>query len=163
MKACKGCGKEKSLTEYYKHPKMAGGYLNYCKDCKRNDATRNRAAEIEYYRAYDRKRANLPKRVKARAAYAKTEQGKEAFRRAKAKYREAHPLEVKIRNMVNNAKRDGKLDKKPCEVCGSEKAHAHHKDYSKPFDITWLCPIHHSDWHKHHEPIRLDTGDKNDS
>jgi 5-methylcytosine-specific restriction endonuclease McrA len=34
-KACRGCGVEKELSEFYKHPQMADGHLNYCKVCRR--------------------------------------------------------------------------------------------------------------------------------
>ncbi|EEE04594.1 gene 26 protein [Burkholderia multivorans CGD2M] len=35
------------------------------------------------------------------------------------------------------------MSRKPCEVCGAEKADAHHDDYSKPLEIQWLCHSHH--------------------
>lgn len=34
-KVCRGCGAEKDLSEFYKHPQTADGYLNYCKVCRR--------------------------------------------------------------------------------------------------------------------------------
>ena len=42
----------------------------------------------------------------------------------------------------------GKLFRKPCVVCGELKSHAHHEDYSKPLDVIYLCPKHHSAVHK---------------
>lgn len=42
--------------------------------------------------------------------------------------------------------RRGKLERKPCEVCG-EKAQMHHNDYSKPLEVTWLCRKHHLELH----------------
>lgn len=35
--------------------------------------------------------------------------------------------------------RRGKITRKPCEACGSEKSQMHHHDYTKPLDVTWLC------------------------
>jgi 5-methylcytosine-specific restriction endonuclease McrA len=32
---CRGCGVEKELSEFYKHPRMADGHLNHCKVCRR--------------------------------------------------------------------------------------------------------------------------------
>jgi hypothetical protein len=60
--------------------------------------------------------------------------------------RRENPEKYKARNMVSNAVRDGKLFKQPCEVCESTwKIQAHHDDYSKPLEVHWLCPRHHSE------------------
>lgn len=52
------------------------------------------------------------------------------------------------REVARHAIDTGKLMKKPCEVCGKKKVHAHHTDYRKPLKIMWLCPKHHFAWHK---------------
>lgn len=40
----------------------------------------------------------------------------------------------------------GRLIKQPCEICGTvDYVEAHHKDYSKPLEITWLCVKHHDE------------------
>jgi ribosomal protein S27AE len=44
---------------------------------------------------------------------------------------------------VARALKDGRLKRKPCEVCGAETVEAHHADYSKPLDVRWLCKPHH--------------------
>jgi len=41
----------------------------------------------------------------------------------------------------------GRLERKPCEVCGNLKVDAHHEDYNKPLDVVWLCRQHHADRH----------------
>lgn len=52
---------------------------------------------------------------------------------------------------VHDAVKAGKLKRQPCEVCGSiKRIHAHHDDYSKPYDVKWLCPKHHVEWHQLH-------------
>lgn len=42
---------------------------------------------------------------------------------------------------VNNALRDGRLEKDAdCRYCHTtDKLTAHHWDYYRPFDVTWLC------------------------
>ena len=51
------------------------------------------------------------------------------------------------RKMVADAIRTKRLVRGACEVCGIEKAQAHHPDYSKPLDIQWLCRRHHGEAH----------------
>lgn len=46
-----------------------------------------------------------------------------------------------------NIKR-GKVEKGVCCRCGSEKTEAHHKDYSKPLEVIWLCRPCHLELHK---------------
>lgn len=36
----------------------------------------------------------------------------------------------------------------PCEVCGNVKSEAHHDDYSKPYDVRFLCREHHILYHQ---------------
>ena len=110
----------------------------------------NRLEKLEQYTEYERTRANTPRRVAARLAYSKTEQGLTAGNRAKEKYSENNSKKRKTHWMVGNAVRDKKLLKQPCEVCGVEKVVAHHCDYDKPLDVMWLCPQHHAAWHKEH-------------
>lgn len=147
-KTCRRCNAEKSISDFYKHSRMADGYLNICKPCVKTRVKKHRT-ENDSVRAYDRWRYwNDP----ARMQYAK-KQRKEwyennkdrAFARTK-EYIKNHPEKRKARNMVSNAIRNGKLKRQLCEVCG-EKAHAHHEDYSKPLDVRWLCPTHHMRLH----------------
>ena len=52
---------------------------------------------------------------------------------------------------VEKALRLHKLRKpKRCERClrESEKLRAHHDDYSKPLEVTWLCPACHQEIHE---------------
>lgn len=57
------------------------------------------------------------------------------------------PHKKKARNAVNNAIRDGRLIRQSCEVCGTANAEAHHEDYTKPFNVVWLCKHHHDEVH----------------
>lgn len=41
----------------------------------------------------------------------------------------------------------GKVERLPCSVCGNPKSDGHHKDYSKPLDVIWLCRKHHAEEH----------------
>lgn len=48
---------------------------------------------------------------------------------------------------VQEAVSRGELCKHTCSSCGSEKAEAHHDDYSKPLEVKWLCHKCHMMWH----------------
>lgn len=71
------------------------------------------------------------------------------------KWRKTHPLtpeqrfKLNVRSKTKMRIRRGLLIKQPCEVCHiTEKVEAHHKDYNKPYDITWLCFKHHRELHR---------------
>ena len=126
-KKCFKCGLIKHLEDFYRHPEMTDGHLNKCKECANRDARKNRRDKVDYYRSYDRARGNR--------------QGIDYLR----KYMSENPEKYKARYTLNNALRDGKIQKHPCEICGStENLEAHHDGYSKPLDVIWLCSMHHS-------------------
>jgi hypothetical protein len=58
-----------------------------------------------------------------------------------------NPEKVRAEQIARNAIETGKLLKKPCVICGETKVNAHHEDYSRPLDVVWLCPVHHSERH----------------
>ena len=57
----------------------------------------------------------------------------------------------KAREILNHYLRDNHISRKHCEVCGAEKAEAHHDDYDKPLEVRWLCFKCHREWHKIHD------------
>ena len=57
------------------------------------------------------------------------------------------PERVSARDLAARAIRSGKIVRKPCEVCGNKTVHAHHADYTKPYEIEWLCPDDHRAYH----------------
>lgn len=153
MKECFKCLTVKSLSEFYKHPGMADGHLNKCKECTKADSNKHRAENLERVQEYDRSRGNLPHRVAAREAYAETERGKAALLRAKSSYRQRNPIRAAANNAVSKAVRSGKLKKLPCIVCGAEKVEGHHPVYSLPLDVVWLCKEHHQQLHNEHDEL----------
>ena len=159
MKKCFKCGVEKDIGEFYKHPMMADGHLGKCKECSKKDVTENRRAKEDYYKMYDMKRANLPKRVRARKEYAQTEKGRDANNRSSRKQGKLHPetkkkwsrnnpRAVAAETLFRNYIRYHRELRQPCEICGAERVHAHHEDYNKPLEVRWLCPKHHRARHK---------------
>ena len=154
MILCIKCNKEQPDSEYYRSTIRANG-TGECKSCTRARVIANREAKIDYYREFDRKRANLPHRVQARKKYAQTEQGQKSLARGKAAYYYRYPNRSAARSAVTNAVRDGRLIKPDtCESCNNKcNPHGHHCDYNKPLDVMWLCVSCHNKWHKENTPI----------
>lgn len=127
MKECFKCNIVKPLSDFYKHKQMADGYLNKCKECNRKDS----ALQLE-------KNKLNPDWI---------EKEKERVRK-KQLAKKGHPrtlIYAEVKRMVAS----GEIIKKPCAVCGKEKAQGHHEDYNKPYDLIWLCARHHQDRHIH--------------
>lgn len=134
-KTCFKCGAERPLSEFYRHPMMADGHLNKCKECAKQDVKKNYEKKVDYYRTYDKSRNKSQKRRNMRQEYLLW-------------YEEAFPEKIMARRILNHAIRDGKLIRLPCERCGRKDGHAHHEDYSRPLDVVWLCPPHHRQRHE---------------
>jgi len=160
LKTCFKCGIFKSRTEFYRHPRMADGLLGKCKECTKADVQANYREHIDQYKEYERGRGMATHRVEARARYESTPRGKMAIRRSSLSFIAHNPLKHAAHILVGNAIRGGRLQRHPCEVCGVEKAQAHHDDYGKPLDVRWLCTTHHAEWHKHNMPICPDQSQK---
>ena len=155
MKTCRQCGLVKTLNDFYVHAQMADGYLNKCKDCVKLRVLENLKNKADYYKEYDKKRAMLPHRVKAREDYQKTKNGKIAIKKAHESYKKKFPMKYASHVIFNNAIRDGKIKKEfLCSECGSDnQIQGHHDDYTKPLNVRWLCVKCHTQWHKNNKPI----------
>lgn len=125
-KQCFKCKRILPIEDFYLHPCMADGHLNKCKRCARRDVSSNYRANRGYYREYDRKREKRPKRKQLKAEY-------------QSRYRERHAERVRARQKVRRALDQGELTRQPCEDCGALDTEAHHEDYRKPLEVSWLC------------------------
>lgn len=121
---CSTCNTEKDSSCFYKSRQRV------CKECVCREV-RARAKTNPAVQEYDRARAKTPVR-------------KLHIRKVTMRWREENPLAYRAQTAVSNAVRDRRLFKEPCALCGDETVHAHHKDYSKPLEVIWLCPkCHH--------------------
>lgn len=145
MKKCFKCGKEQPLTEFYKHSQMADGHLNKCKTCTKADVSTNYRENITHYKEYEQKRMRLSHRKEASKRYAK--ENPHIIKKGHDKYRKKWPLKSVAHYLTSNAIRDNRLNREPCVVCGDTKVEAHHDDYYKPLEVTWLCKKHHLERH----------------
>jgi hypothetical protein len=68
-------------------------------------------------------------------------------------HRKTHPLSADERKKMNARAyahvylNRGRIERKPCVVCGNGASQMHHADYDKPLEVTWLCRWHHLDLH----------------
>lgn len=124
IKTCFKCGIEKDIAGFYTHPAMKDGHLGKCKECCKMDEKLRRIENPEKL-----------------AAYEKTRSGRVSNRVHAAEWNKRYPERYRAHYQLTNAVRDGRI-KKPinCEICGYIGIiHGHHRDYSKPFDVVWLC------------------------
>jgi hypothetical protein len=127
-KPCKTCGAAFTEAGFYRAGKR---WMSECKECWKARVKARRLTDPAV-RAYDRQRAKTPERVAKATATTKA-------------WRERNPEAYKAHCALSNAVRDGKVKRKPCEVCASTTGiHAHHKDYARPLEVVWLCArCHH--------------------
>ena len=70
------------------------------------------------------------------------------YKKYRKNYIKRNKQKVTARIRLNTKVRSGKILKENCKVCDCTKSQAHHPDYSKPLEVIWLCPRHHTDLHK---------------
>lgn len=137
-KVCTKCGVEKDLDEFHNSKNGKYGKAPDCKKC-------NCAARRAYCRKNPEKVAESKKRWH--------EQNLESNRASRRNYYQTCNLKKhQARRQLKYAVRKGEIIKpRHCEGCGAEKEKSeldgHHKDYSKPFDVIWLCSTCHGKEH----------------
>lgn len=58
-----------------------------------------------------------------------------------------YPERVLARKLAAEALKKGLIKWEPCQYCKSENSQMHHDDYSKSYDVRWLCKHCHDVWH----------------
>ena len=142
---CTVCAATSDASKFY------AGVNHICAECHKSKVRANRAAKLEYYRAFDAARfQENPARREAIAAYHKTDRGKEVMLASRRKWLESNADKRAAHVILGNAVRNGRVYKPlSCEACGAYgvRIHGHHHDYTKPLDVKWLCPACHRKEH----------------
>lgn len=142
MKTCFKCHQTKPYTEFYKHKMMADGHLGKCKECTKKDVAERYEAKREVIAEYEKKRFKDPARKAKVKVY-------------RLNMRRRNPEKANARQKTKRAVESGKLVPQPCVRCQGLKVQAHHTDYSKPLEVTWMCfSCHRAD---HGQRVMNDT------
>lgn len=78
------------------------------------------------------------------------EKNKEKYLQTQRAWKKKNRYKINARFRITNAIRRGKMNRPSiCENCKktSDKIEAHHHDYSKPFEVKWLCALCHFKQH----------------
>lgn len=104
-----------------------------CKESKHNNQFYKNSSKHDGYQSLCKACSRV--RDKTRLPY---------LRRVVTAYYVKYPERGRAHTLVFNALKKGVLKKEECKVCGSKtNVEGHHKDYSKPLDVVWLCKVHH--------------------
>lgn len=151
-KQCYTCKVTKPLSDFNKHSHSKGGYDYQCRLCHRArvnaiNATpegRLRKMVLDYAarekrRERDKERLRMRRKLNGRPADNYKKSDREKCRKKFSNHRHYYGI-PKPEN---------------CQECGSGyNIHAHHEDYTKPFNVEWLCSVCHGKRHrKYHATI----------
>lgn len=126
MKTCSRCKALKPIESFYKKKKDGHSRVPHCIECQR--------IILHNYKQTPKGREKVKEIFRIRYINKSSEYIDKALQRRKEKSTEA-----RASDRARYALKKGIIQKKPCVVCGSEKAEMHHRDYTKPIDVTWLC------------------------
>ena len=137
VKYCSSCERSLPLMEFGNNSRAKGGLEWTCKEC---------CGRVR--RKW--KRNNPGMKAKWDAEH------KDSCRKSRRKWEHANRVKTRVYKRVKYAIENGKLVRPDeCSDCGCAESNivAHHEDYSKPFDIVWLCVRCHGKRHRR-DPIQ---------
>lgn len=139
-KSCLSCGEVKSIDEFVRTRRAKSGYKHECKPCMK--------ARFRMY--YVRNRDAVLSRNRR---YYQTPKGIAVSRETNYRMWKKYPDKQRARQKFLYAVRKGLLVRpEECEKCGETgRIQGHHPDYTKPFDVVWLCMMCHKA--EHYQPI----------
>jgi hypothetical protein len=124
----------------------------YCRECIAKNAKEWRKLHPYTEEQMARRNGLQNKRYKERNEPPELKMDEVNIKR-RMKYHDPRYIEerfkIQVRSLTRAYIKSGKLIKQPCEECGEKRnVEAHHDDYSRPFDIRWLCKFHHMEHHR---------------
>ena len=147
FKSCSKCKSMLPVDQFAFRSDSPDGRVYDCRNCTKayRDANKERISAQR-----SAKYATNPELAKRRVAnWRKTETGLAKKAMQNKRWVESNPEKKKAHHTLNNAIRDGKMERpNRCEECKeAKKVVGHHHDYSKPLDVKWLCAACHTNLH----------------
>jgi transketolase len=105
---------------------------------------KNKEDYNKWYREYREKNADKLRDYKKK--YNKAWRHKNGYK-TEIKYAKNNPQKIHAHRDLNNLIISKNIKKPNCVVCKSSNVQAHHVDYTKHYDVIWLCPICHRQLH----------------
>lgn len=148
-KICNRCGAMKPLQLFCVYRRNSDGHDTQCKECARIVQQRFRATVAYRQKVLLQNGANPDKaRAKSNRYYQKHQ--------AKLRQEQRDLLGTpknQARSLLHKAVRNGSVVKPTCcQHCNRETSprymNGHHRDYSKPLDVVWLCTTCHGKEHR---------------
>lgn len=172
-KTCRKCGATKPIDEFYTKKSCKDGHTGRCKVCILEDQKAYTEANADAINARKRERHRrnpAPANERSRRYYQEhrqetlayqkeywqQEDHKEAKKISSERWRRSHPVEYAAQVALNNAIKLRRVTKPDtCSCCGTKHdwLHAHHPDYSRPFDVVWVCPSCHCAIHREEKEV----------
>lgn len=155
---CRECNEIKPVSDY-KHDTVAGKKYRRlsCRHCmnKRGYAQKKERFKNPIERA-KRDVSNILQYIKRKEAdsEAVNKYHREQMRKWRVGNKQKRNQKHAYANMVlNRAIKRGQIKKpKNCSECGSTRLiQGHHHDYSKPYDVKWLCQACHGKQHRKYD------------
>ena len=137
---CRIC---KTIFKPQKHNIKKHDYI--CKACQRDYNKQYAIRRKKEGKPVSGSKTWNPEKKKAwKEKYYSDPKVKKRLSESQKRYRNDPILRMKheARWQSNKAVQNGKIKKKPCEVCAM-KAEMHHDDYYKPLEVRWFCKEHH--------------------
>lgn len=160
IKTCSVCREQKPATAFASDRAKPDGLFRMCRACDADRRKKRWAENREHLKAKSRirYRADLETNRAKSAERRRSERGRAINRRAVASYRERNAAKRAAHHAVRRALASGEVVKpNRCEraelgqCCG--RIEAHHADYGKPLEVTWLCIHHHNEAHTAERPM----------
>lgn len=149
---CTLCGETRPMDSFHRDASKSSGFKRYCKACAKARHAPVQQATRRSDKGRERRREWARTRTLSGAAI-------ERERRKSRRRHHRYPEKALAHRLVREAIVRGDIVKPTtCTRCnavprprrdGASTLQAHHSDYSKPLDVSWLCVGCHTKEHLH--------------